>query len=123
MDEYHGDNSIRRRRMHDRAQITGILTLTIATVLLTTGAFGAGDARTSASRKALSQDELVLLALSAAPAHIAKEAAVTVQGEDGKLVEARKGTNGFTCVPMADPNVPTLDPCAWTQPHSNGSPR
>ena len=33
-----------------------------------------------------------------------------VQGEDGKLVEARKGTNGFTCVPMADPNVPTLDP-------------
>jgi hypothetical protein len=63
----------------------------------------------------MSQDQLIKLALSAAPAHIAKEAAVMVQGEDGKLVEARKGTNGFTCVPMADPNVPTLDPMCMDQ--------
>ncbi len=63
----------------------------------------------------MSQDQLTTLALSAAPSHIAKEAAVMLQGEDGKLVEARKGTNGFTCVPMADPNVPTLDPMCMDQ--------
>lgn len=91
-------------------RITGIVALVIASVCLTAGTLGAGDAGTSPSRKQMSQDQLIKLALSAAPAHIAQEAAVMIQGEDGKLVEAKKGTNGFTCVPMADPNVPTLDP-------------
>jgi hypothetical protein len=91
-------------------RITGILSLAIVSVVLTAGALVASETGTSPSRKQMSQDELIELALSAAPAHIAQEAAVMVQGEDGKLVEARKGTNGFTCVPMADPNVPTLDP-------------
>ena len=96
-------------------RITGILALVIASGFLTAEALGAGDARTSPTRKQLSQDQLIKLALSAAPAHIAKDAAVMVQGEDGKLIEARKGTNVFTCVPMADPNVPTLDPMCMDQ--------
>ena len=96
-------------------RITGIVALVITSGFLTAGTLRAGDAETSPSRKQMSQDQLIKLALSAAPARIAKEAAVMVQGEDGKLVEAKKGTNGFTCVPMADPNVPTLDPMCMDQ--------
>jgi hypothetical protein len=96
-------------------RITGILAVAIASVFLTAGPLIAGEANTSPSAKKMSQDELIKLALSAAPAHVAKEAAVMVQGEDGKLVEVGKGTNGFTCVPMADPNVPTLDPMCMDQ--------
>lgn len=96
-------------------RITGIAALMIASVFLTAGALVADEVSTSPSGKKMSQDQLIKLALSAAPAHIAKEAAVMVQGEDGKLVEARKGTNGFTCVPMADPNVPTFDPMCMDQ--------
>jgi hypothetical protein len=47
----------------------------------------------------MSQDELIRLALSAAPAHMAKEAAVMFQTEDGHLIKVRNGTNGFISVP------------------------
>ena len=59
--------------------------------------------------KALPEQKQIQLALSAAPTHIAKEAAVMVFGNDGKLKEARPGTNGFTCVP-AVMNLPIPDP-------------
>ncbi|MDE3049572.1 MAG: hypothetical protein KGJ48_06680, partial [Nitrospirota bacterium] len=59
--------------------------------------------------KALSEQAQIKLALSAAPAHLAKEAAVLVFGEDGKLKEARPGTNGFTCIPTVM-NLPIHDP-------------
>lgn len=39
-------------------------------------------------------------ALSAAPAAIAKEAAVVRVGSDGSMRTLRKGTNGFTCLIM-----------------------
>lgn len=52
--------------------------------------------------KGMSQEELVKLAMSAAPEHISKDATVMVPGPDGKLVEAKKGTNGFTCIPDVD---------------------
>jgi len=109
----HGDMSIHTStyvRWVTMYWITGIVTLMIVSVLLAAGTLGAGEARPSLSEKQMSQDRLIKLALSAAPTHITKGAAVMVQGEDGKLVESRKGTNGFTCVPMADPNVPTRDP-------------
>jgi hypothetical protein len=59
--------------------------------------------------KTLSEQEQMKLALSAAPAHIAKEATVLVFEEDGKLKEARPGTNGFTCIPSVT-NLPIPDP-------------
>lgn len=59
--------------------------------------------------KSMSQDEQIKLALSAAPPRIAKDAAVLVWGEDGKLKEAKGGTNGFTCVPTVM-NFPEPDP-------------
>ena len=49
--------------------------------------------------KSLSERDPMNLALSAAPAHIINDATVMVYGEDGKLKEARPGTNGFICVP------------------------
>jgi hypothetical protein len=59
--------------------------------------------------KAMSEKDQTALALSAAPAHVAKEAGVMVFGADGKLTEVRKSTNGFTCIPTVM-NVPDPDP-------------
>ena len=58
-------------------------------------------------KKPLSTDDMIKIALSAAPPHISKDATVMVPGEDGKMVEAKKGTNGFTCMPWVDtPETP-----------------
>ena len=65
----------------------------------------------------MSKDELIQLALSAAPPNIAKDAAVMIPGPDGKLMEVKKGTNGFTCIPdldgMPEPDPICTDPAAW----------
>lgn len=67
--------------------------------------------------KAMSKEELVKLAMSAAPVSISKDATIMVPGEDGKLMEAKKGTNGFTCIPDIDeqevPDPICADPAAW----------
>jgi hypothetical protein len=52
--------------------------------------------------KGMSKEELINLALSAAPPEIAKDATAMIPGEDGKMVEGKKGTNGFTCFPDVD---------------------
>ncbi len=59
--------------------------------------------------KKMSKDEQIKLALSAAPPHIAKEAGVMLPGPDGQMVEAKKGTNGFTCIPTLS-NLEKPDP-------------
>ncbi len=59
--------------------------------------------------KAMSVQEQTALALSAAPSHISKDAGVMVFGADGKLTEARKSSNGFTCIPTVM-NLPEPDP-------------
>ena len=62
--------------------------------------------------KSMSQDEQIKMALSAAPAYIAKDAGVMLPGEDGKLTEVRKGTNGFTCIPSVNTR-PEPDPMCF----------
>lgn len=52
--------------------------------------------------KGMSQEDMIKTARSAAPAHISENATVMLPGPDGKLQEAVKGTNGFTCVPDID---------------------
>ncbi|MBI5197575.1 MAG: hypothetical protein HZA19_03095 [Nitrospirae bacterium] len=52
--------------------------------------------------KNMSKDQLIKLAMSAAPENIAKDATILLPGEDGKLMEVKKGTNGFTCIPDID---------------------
>jgi hypothetical protein len=59
--------------------------------------------------KSLSEQDQVKLALSAAPSHITKDASVMIYGTDGQLMEPRKGTNGFICVPTVM-NLPDPDP-------------
>ncbi|HET9606119.1 MAG TPA: hypothetical protein VFO87_03650 [Nitrospira sp.] len=59
--------------------------------------------------KAMSEKDQTALALSAAPARISKDAGVMIYGADGKLTEAKKGTNGFTCIPTVM-NLPVPDP-------------
>jgi hypothetical protein len=60
------------------------------------------DEKKGSPIKGMSKEDLVKLALSAAPSKIAKDASVMVPGEDGKMTEARKGSNGFTCFPDVD---------------------
>ena len=79
--------------------------------------------------KSLSEPAQMTLALSAAPAHISKEAAVMVYGEGGKLKEVRSGTNGFICVPSVM-NLPIPDPMCmdaaakqWLDDVGSGAPK
>jgi opacity protein-like surface antigen len=48
-------------------------------------------------------------AMTAAPAAVSRNAAVAEMKEDGSMLELRKGTNGWTCVPD-DPSTPGNDP-------------
>ncbi|HEY6084063.1 MAG TPA: hypothetical protein VIU63_01625 [Nitrospira sp.] len=59
--------------------------------------------------KNMSEKDQTALALSAAPAHLSKDAGVMIYGADGKLTEARKSANGFTCIPTVM-NLPIPDP-------------
>jgi hypothetical protein len=59
--------------------------------------------------KMMSEQDQTAMALSAAPAHISKDAGVMIYGADGKLTEVKKGTNGFTCIPTVM-NLPVPDP-------------
>ena len=53
--------------------------------------------------------EMIKSALAAAPAGVAKHAAVMAAEADGKMRTLRPGTNGFTCMPDA-PSTPGPDP-------------
>jgi hypothetical protein len=59
--------------------------------------------------KTMSEKDQTALALSAAPAHLAKEAGVMIYGADSKLTEVKPSGNGFTCIPTVM-NLPEPDP-------------
>jgi len=96
-----------------------MIQLSLLVFMVVAAAFipGEGDAGTKGTKKAaaakevkgMSEDQQTALALSAAPAHISKEAGVMIYGSDGKLTETRKSTNGFTCIPTVM-NLPEPDP-------------
>jgi hypothetical protein len=79
--------------------------------------------------ESMSQEDLIKLSLSAAPAHIARDAAVMIPGEDGKMVEVKKGTNGFTCIPTvnnrSEPDPMCMDPAVsqWVNDLTNNAPK
>ncbi|MBI5560253.1 MAG: hypothetical protein HY883_03160 [Deltaproteobacteria bacterium] len=78
--------------------LTMVLFLSLAArPTLTKGAPAAGDMKKGV--KSLPADKQVNLAESAAPMSISTDATIMVYAADGKLTEARKGQNGFTCVP------------------------
>lgn len=59
--------------------------------------------------RAMSEQEQVKLALSAAPPQISDQAGAMVYGPDGTLKEVRPSSNGFTCIPTVM-NLPDPDP-------------
>jgi hypothetical protein len=79
--------------------------------------------------KSMAEEDLIKLSLSAAPAHIAKDAGVMVPGEDGTLKEVRKGSNGFTCIPTvnyrAEPDPMCMDAAVgqWVKDLMSGAPK
>jgi hypothetical protein len=79
-------------------------TLAYATVLALAFSASSGLAQTA---QKMSDDELVKLALSAAPDAVSKDAAVMSVEADGKMRTLRKGSGQWTCMPgHADPNNP-----------------
>jgi hypothetical protein len=56
----------------------------------------------------MDNEALIKSALAAAPANIAKGAAVVAPGPDGKMTQLKAGTNGFTCLPD-QPQTPGKD--------------
>jgi hypothetical protein len=80
----------------------------VGTLMIPTAAL-AKKGSTVKEVKNMSEKDQTALALSAAPGHIAKEAGVMIYGPDGKLTEARKSSNGFTCIPTVM-NLPEPDP-------------
>lgn len=80
-------------------------------------------------QKPMSRDQLIQLALSGAPPHIAKDATVMIPSDDGKLMEARKGTNGFTCIPTvnnrSEPDPMCFDAAVgqWVEALQNNAPK
>ena len=91
-----------------------MLTILIASTLMMPAIATAGDkpSKKGASVKevkSMSGKDQTALALSAAPAHMTKEAGVMIYGADGKLTETKKSANGFTCIPTVM-NLPVPDP-------------
>lgn len=87
------------------------------------------SAATALPAQMANQDALIKSALAAAPADIAKGAAVVAPGPDGKMVTLKAGTNGFTCLPD-QPETPgkdamCLDPQAlvWAQSWMSHDPK
>jgi hypothetical protein len=79
--------------------------------------------------KAMSEQEQTALALGAAPAYISKDAGVMIYGADGKLIEVRKSTNGFVCIPtvmnLPDPDPMCMDAAVqqWVTDITNNAPK
>lgn len=99
--------------MGDRLTSLGVL------VLLSAGC-GAGtnpdtEARVASAVEGAAAPDLstregrIASAISAAPADIARDAAVMDWGADGQLVPVRQGRNGWMCMP-ARPETPANDP-------------
>src|SRR5256885_2124754 len=111
-----------------------VLTILVASTLIMPAITTAGDmpskkGATVNEVKAMSEKDQTALALSGAPAHIAKEAGIMIYGTDGKLTETKKSANGFTCIPTVM-NLPYPDPMCmdaavqqWMTDHMNGAPK
>jgi len=111
-------------------QILHFLFTMVLTVSITSLAMaGEGHKKGESPIKGMSKEKLIKLAESAAPAEISKDATIMIPGEDGKLAEARKGTNGFTCIPdvdgMAKPDPICFDQATgqWVNDLMSGAPK
>ena len=79
--------------------------------------------------KKAARDAQIEMAMNAAPASVSMDATIMVFGPDGTLVEAKKGTNGFTCIPdiggqeQPDPFCGNAPAMQWVNDLVKGSER
>ena len=99
----------RENHRHYNNRRDGVPMRNLKFVVLVGMAMIGGMAQAGTPVPAKTDSDLIANALSAAPAAVAKEAAVVLMGEDGKMRTLKKGTNGWTCMPD-DPNSPGNDP-------------
>lgn len=72
------------------------LTSAVVAALLLCANYAFAQTHTAAS---MSDEELIKLALSAAPEAVAKDATVVAPGSDGKMRIVRRGSGQWTCMP------------------------
>ena len=101
----------------------GLASTVAACAVLLSGVAGAadpggGDAKeksgpakpaATSHKPAMTDEQMIASATSAAPAKVGKGATVVTMDADGKMHTLRKGTNGFTCMPD-NPATPGPDP-------------
>jgi hypothetical protein len=83
--------------------------LALATLSAVPLATLAADAAAAPKAAAPTDAQLIASALAAAPAGVAKHAAVAAMDDKGAMRTLRAGTNGFTCLPD-NPETPGPDP-------------
>lgn len=88
------------------------VSFSLALALCSLGAASQPAEHPHAAAPAMSDEQLIASASSAAPAALAKGVTVVVMGDDMKMRTVRKGSNNFTCMPD-NPQTPGPDPmCA-----------
>lgn len=70
----------------------------ILACLLLAGSYSEAAQQGKSAAKGMSDEELIRTAMSAAPAHISRDAAIMAPGPDNKLRVLKEGTNEFTCI-------------------------
>ncbi|MDH5526490.1 MAG: hypothetical protein OEY97_04195 [Nitrospirota bacterium] len=91
-------------------------TTAVMAALVVLGAAGAAAAGGKWDVRAMSDEKLVKLALSAAPDRVAEGATVVLKEKDGTMRVLRQGDNGFTCMPFIDEAAPGPDPICMDGP-------
>lgn len=117
----------RKERSMDMKRLAFLFVTGILALGLSAPAFSAEKGKSAV--KGMSKEDLIKTAKSAAPAHISDNATIMIPGDDGKLMEVKKGTNGFTCVPDLDGQEEPDPMCAdgaawqWAQDFMEGKPK
>jgi hypothetical protein len=83
--------------------------ISLPLLLISCAAFAAPALAQQHKMAPMSDAKLIKSAESAAPGSISKGATIIAMGQDGKMREVRKGTNGWTCMPD-NPTTPGPDP-------------
>jgi hypothetical protein len=86
-------------------------TLTSRTIALTAAFCCAACGAGAPSGTPVGDEALIANAMSAAPSHIAQNAAVTMRTPEGQMRMLRKGTNGYTCMPDNPRNPGNMPMC------------
>ena len=103
--------------------------LALASALCFYGVIASADDMSKSPIPKMSREQLIKLAMSAAPDYISKDATIMIPGADGKMVEAKTGTNGFTCLPDIDGQEKPDPICGdaatfqWANDYMSGAPK